>query len=434
MKNRSDFPSLIEIATEILPPPIAGDWPLLPITRAEGIYLHTPDGRKIMDFIAGFAVTNVGHNHPKVVESAKKQMDKICHSAMGVVLHEPLLQLTETLPLVLPKGLEMPFFCNSGAEAIEGALKLARYVTRRPAIIAFEGGFHGRTFGAASVSSVKSKYRRHLEPFVPGIYFADYAYPYRCPLGADPKTVIEWSLESIQKIFDRFAQPSDVAAFLVEPIQGEGGYVIPPADWLKELRTICDQHGILLIFDEIQTGFGRTGHMFASQAFGAPPDIMAIAKGIANGFPMGAIVASREIMGQWPYGSHGTTYGGNPVACAAALATLEVIEEENLLENCRNMGEIFLDGLLALQEKYPIIGEVRGLGLMVAMELIVPGEGKIPNPRAVADLLEGCLERGLLATTAGLHGHVIRFMPPLSITEDQVKEGLRIIEESLESL
>jgi len=434
MQNKSNFSKLVDSVPERLAPSLAEDWPLLPVTRAEGIYLYTPDGQKIMDFTAGFAVTNVGHNHPRVVAAAQKQMGELCHSAMGVILHEPLLQLIEALPKVMPDGMDMFFFGNSGAEAIEGAIKLARYVTRRPGIIAFEGGFHGRTYGAASVSSVKSKYRLHYEPFVPGVYFADYAYPYRCPLGDTPKTVIDWSLASLQKIFDHFAQPSTIAAILVEPVQGEGGYIVPPSDWLKGLRRICDEHGILLIFDEIHTGFGRTGSMFASQTFDVVPDIMAVAKGIANGFPMGATVANRELMSRWHAGSHGTTFGGNPVACAAALATLDVIEEEDLVQNCRKMGKIFLDGLTSLQEKYPIIGEARGIGLMVAMEMVVPGEGKIPNPRAVADLLEGCLERGLLAYMAGLHGHVVRFMPPLIVTEEQVKQALEIIEDGLAKL
>jgi 4-aminobutyrate aminotransferase len=328
----------------------------------------------------------------------------------------------------------MFFFGNSGAEAVEGAIKLARYVTQRPVIIAFEGSFHGRTYGAASVTSVKSKYRLHYEPFVPGVYFADYAYPYRCPVGVDDETVIDWSMTSLQKIFDHFAQPSEISAILVEPIQGEGGYIVPPVGWLQILRRICDEHGILLIFDEVQSGFGRTGKMFACDNFDVKPDIMAIAKGIANGFPLSATVASRDLMAKWHAGSHGTTYGGNPIACAAALATLQVLEEENLVENAQKMGDIFLNGLKTLQGKYPIIGESRGMGLMLAMEMIVPGEGKIPNPRAVVDVLDECLERDLLGYMAGLHGHVIRFMPPLTVSEEEVNTALSIIEDSLKSL
>ncbi len=434
MQSNQEYSSLAKNVTDVLAPSLAEDWPKLPVTKAEGIYLYTTDGQKYMDFTSGIAVTNLGHNHPRVVAVAQDQMEKLCHSAVGVILHEPLLQLTQALPKVMPEGMEMFFFGNSGAEAVEGAIKLARYITRRPVIIAFQGSFHGRTYGAASVTSVKSKYRLHYEPFVPGVYFAEYAYPYRCPMGQDPGAVIQWSLDSIQTIFDRYAQPSEVAAILVEPIQGEGGYIVPPASWLNELRRICDEHGILLILDEVQSGFGRTGEMFACQKFNVRPDIMAIAKGIANGFPLSATVSSKDLMSRWSAGSHGTTYGGNPVACAAALATLEVLKEENLLQNTREMGKILLDGLTALQEKFEVIGETRGMGLMVAMEMIVPGGGKIPNPRAAMDALENCLQRGLLGYMAGLHGHVIRFMPPLIVTEEQVNQALEIIEDSFESL
>ncbi|HJW82674.1 MAG TPA: aminotransferase class III-fold pyridoxal phosphate-dependent enzyme, partial [Anaerolineae bacterium] len=272
-------------AEQALAPSLAKDWPLLPAVRAEGAYLYTADGRRYLDFTSGIAVTNVGHGHPRVLAAAREQMEKFSHSAVGITLHEPLKRLTEALPAVMPPGMDMFFFGNSGAEAVEGALKLARYVTGRPGLIAFEGSFHGRTYGAASVTSVKSKYRKHYEPFVAGVYFAPYAYPYRCPLGQDPDRVVAWSIGGLQRIFDRLIAPSEVAAMIVEPVQGEGGYVVPPAEFLRALRRICDEHGILLILDEVQTGFGRTGQMFAAQVFDVRPDIMAIAKGIASGFP-----------------------------------------------------------------------------------------------------------------------------------------------------
>jgi len=433
----TEHPYLIDAARrsgELLVPSLAEDWPELPAVRAEGVYLYTADGKRYLDFTSGIAVTNVGHGHPRVLAAARQQMEQFSHSAVGLTLHEPLLRLCEELPKVMPPGMEMFFFGNSGAEAVEGALKLARYVTGRPGIIAFEGSFHGRTYGAASVTSVKSKYRNHYEPFVPGVYFAPYAYPYRCPLGSDEASVLEWSLGGLQRIFERLIPPSEVAAILVEPVQGEGGYIVPPAGFLSGLRRICDEHGIMLILDEVQTGFGRTGEMFAAQVFDVHPDIMAIAKGIANGFPLGATVASRSLMKQWLAGSHGTTYGGNPVACAAALAVLEVIREENLLENCSRMGARLLEGLRRLQVKYPFIGEVRGLGLMVALELVVPGTDKQPDGATAMKVLEGCLQRGLLAYMAGLHGQVIRMMPPLNITQAQVDEALGILDESLGEL
>ncbi len=431
MADRASYHQLVSRVGELLAPSLADDWPELPVVRAEGAYLHTLDGRRYLDFTAGIAVTNVGHGHPRVLAAAREQMEKMSHSAVGITLHEPLLRLAEALPEVMPPGMEMFFFGNSGAEAVEGALKLARYVTGRPAIIAFEGGFHGRTYGAASVTSVKAKYRSHYEPFVPGVYFAPYPYAYRCPLGSDDETVTRWSLDGLHTVFNRLAPPEQVAAVLIEPVQGEGGYVVPPAGFLRALRVLCDEHGILLILDEVQTGFGRTGEMFAAQVFDVKPDVMAIAKGIASGFPLSATVASRELMGRWLAGSHGTTFGGNPIACAAALATLEVIRDEGLLENCRRMGARLLDGLRALQERHLIIGEVRGLGLMAALEMVVPGQGKTPNPGAAMAVLNACLKRGLVCYMAGNQGQVIRMMPPLNVSEAQVDEALSILASSL---
>jgi 4-aminobutyrate aminotransferase len=328
----------------------------------------------------------------------------------------------------------MFFFGNSGAEAVEGAIKLARYVTGRPGIIAFEGGFHGRTYGAASVTSVKSKYRNHYEPFVPGIYFAPYPYTYRCPLGSTPENALEWTLQGIQRLFQHQVPPSQVAAFLVEPVQGEGGYIVPPSGFLPALRKICDEHGILLIVDEVQTGFGRTGEMFATQLVGVIPDIMAIAKGIASGFPLSATVASKKLMSKWLAGAHGTTFGGNPIACAAALATLDVIREENLLENTRKMGKRFMDGLVNLKKKYPQIGEVRGVGLMLAIEFVRPNSNKTPDPELAMNLLNAMLDQGLVAYMAGTFGQVVRFIPPLIVTADQIDEALGIIDAGLTKL
>lgn len=428
--EQEEFLKMYARVADLLAPSLAEDWPMLPVVKAEGAYLYTADRGRILDFTSGIAVTNIGHCHPRVISAARAQMEKMIHSAVGVSIHESLLQLCDALQLVLPPKLNMFFFGNSGAEAVEGALKLARYVTRRPAIIAFNGGFHGRTYGVASVTSVKSKYRLHYEPFLPGIYFANYAYPYRCPFGEEPDTVVSWSLSSIQNIFEHQVDPSEVAAILVEPVQGEGGYIVPPKEFLKELRRICNEYDILLIFDEVQTGFGRTGQMFAAQVFDVQPDIMAIAKGIASGFPLSATVANHSLMEKWLAGSHGTTFGGNPVACAAALATLTVIQEEDLLTNCRRMGAKLLEGLKDVQSNYPIIGEVRGIGLMLALEMIFPDQGKKPNPAAVKAILNNCLERGLVAYMAGNQGHVLRLIPPLNVTDNQVDQALQILYQS----
>ncbi|MDP2964836.1 MAG: aspartate aminotransferase family protein [Pelolinea sp.] len=414
-----------------LAPSLAEDWPELPAVRAEGVYLYTEDGREYMDFTSGIGVTNLGHNHPKVLNAAIEQMKKFSHSAVGITLHEPLLRLTEVLPKVMPEGMDMFFFGNSGSEAVEGALKMARYVSGRPGIIAFTGGFHGRTYGAVSVTSVKSKYRKHYEPLVPGIYFADFANPYRCPIGDTPEKAVAWSVASIEKIFNHYIQPTEVAAMIVEPVQGEGGYIFPPVEFLKELRRICDEHGIFLIFDEVQSGFGRTGEMFAAQTYDVRPDIMAVAKGIANGFPLSATVASRDIMSRWLPGAHGTTFGGNPVACAAALAVQEVMKEENVLENSRKMGTIFLDGLKKIQTSYPFIGDVRGKGLMVALEIVKPDGSKNPDPDKAMAILQKALDHGLVGYMAGPTGQVIRLIPPLVVTKEQINKALEILEVSM---
>ncbi len=431
MTNAKTFADLMTAIPDLLAPSLARDWPHLPVDRAEGIYLHTADGRRIMDFTSGIAVMNVGHCHPRVVEAAQQQTAKMIHSAMGVTHADPVLRLADALTTVLPPGMDTFFFSNSGSEAIEGALKLARYVTRRPGFIAFWGGFHGRTLAAAALTTSKGKYRRHYEPMLPGIYFADYPYCYRCPLGKQPNSCDMACMRSLDTLFERAIAPTEVAAIILEPIQGEGGFVTPPVEFLRRLRQICDEHGILLIFDEIQTGFGRTGQMFAAQTLGVTPDIMAIAKSIGSGFPLSAVVASHKLMSHWGAGAHSTTFGGNPVACAAGLAVLDIIRDESLLENSRKMGQKLIDGLEQLQQKYPIIGDVRGAGLMVGLELVQPDGQKTPNPQAVSQLLNECLSRGLLLYSAGLHNNVIRTFPPLIVTESQIDEALQILADSL---
>lgn len=430
-------PNNADIMTKIhqnLAPSLAEDWPMLMVESAQGAYLHTADGRKVMDFTSGIGVTNLGHNHPKVLNAAIEQMKKMTHSAVGIVMHDAVLELTEVLPKVMPGKMDMFFFGNSGAEAVEGAIKLARYTTERQGIIAFTGGFHGRTYGAASVTSIKSKYRKHYEPFLPGIYFAEYANPFRCPIGDTPEKAVEWSIDSIHRLFKHFIPPTEVAAILVEPVQGEGGYIVPPTAFHHQLREICDQHGILLIFDEVQTGFGRTGEMFGAQAFGVEPDILAVAKAIANGYPMSATVSSREIMSHWLAGSHGTTFGGNPVACAAALAVQEVFAEENILSNAKAMGKLFYDGLKQLQQKHAFIGDVRGVGMMLAIEIVKPDGKKTPDGDLAMKILNSALEAGLLGYMAGPDGQVVRFIPPLIVTEQEINHALEILEVCLQQI
>jgi 4-aminobutyrate aminotransferase len=357
-------------------------------------------------------------------------MERMVHAPLGVVAPEATLRLAWELGRIVPGGADMYFFGNSGAEAVEGALKLARYATGRRAIIAFLGAFHGRTMGAASVTTSKVKYRMGQGPFLPDVYYARFPYPFRSS-AASPEACAREALDDLDRLLEHVIAPQEVAAFLVEPIQGEGGYVIPPAGWLGELRRLADRHGILLIADEVQTGFGRTGEWFACQTLGIEPDILCLAKGIANGFPLGATAARRELMMKWSPFSHGTTFGGNPIACAAALATLEVIRDEGLLENARLQGAYLLEQLRELQAETPIIGDVRGVGLMIAVEFVRPGTSKEPGSEAARHILQRSLEAGLLTYPCGHWSQTIRLIPPLTVTREQVQEGLDVFRRSV---
>ncbi len=411
-------------------PPLAQDWPNLAADRAEGVYIYGHDGKRYLDFISGFGACNVGHNHPRVVAAAREQMDKMIHAPLGVIAPETTLRLAHELGQITPGHADMFFFGNSGAEAIEGALKLARYATGRRGIIAFLGGFHGRTLGAATVTTSKVKYRNGQGPFVPDVYFARYPYPYRSS-APSADACAQDALDDLDRLFEHVIAPHDVAAFLVEPIQGEGGYIIPPQKFLRALRELSNRHGIQLIFDEVQTGFGRTGEWFASQALGVEPDIVCLAKSIAGGFPLGATAARRELMSQWGAASHGTTFGGSPVSCAAALANLAVIREENLMANARVQGAYLLNALRELQAESPIIGDVRGIGLMLAVELIKPGTNKEPNGEAVTRVLQRALDGGMILYPCGHWSQTIRLIPPLNITRAQVDQGLEIFRQAI---
>jgi 4-aminobutyrate aminotransferase len=433
MKAREDLaversPSYAELLARLdhlLAPCLAQDWPNIPAERAQGVYVYGDDGRRYLDFLAGFGACNAGHNHPRVVAAAREQMERMVHAPSGVIAHEPMLRLAHELGQLTPGGADMFFFGNSGSEAVDGAIKLARYVTGRPGILAFLGSFHGRTMGATSVTASKVKYREGHGPFLPDTYFARYPYPYRSP-ASDEEACAREALDDIYRLFEYLVPPRHVAAMLVEPVQGEGGYIFPPVSWLVALREICDEHGILLILDEVQTGFGRTGQWFAADVYGVEPDAVLLAKGIASGFQLGAIAAPRDIMGRWGPSSHGTTYGGNPIACAAALATLDVMRDESLLENARQQGAYMMDALLDLQARSPLVGDVRGIGLMIAVEFIVPGTDREPHTAAVRRILDRCLEDGLLMYPCGHWTQTIRLIPPLTITRDQVDHGLDI--------
>ncbi|KAA0955468.1 aspartate aminotransferase family protein [Sporosarcina sp. ANT_H38] len=432
ISKKQDWTHMVDSIGNFLAPSMAKDHPNLPVVKAEGCYYYGADGKRYLDFTSGIAVENVGHRHPKVVQAIKDSADHLIHGPSGVIIYESILRLAAELQKILPPKLDNFFFANSGTEAIEGALKLAKYVTKRPYIVSFTGCFHGRSIGALSVTTSKSKYRKHLQPSWL-TYQLPYALPEYLPTDADPDVYFAEKLErDAELLFNHQVDPEEVACMIIEPIMGEGGYIIPPASWLKKIREICDRHGILLIFDEVQTGFGRTGNWFAAQTFDVKPDIMAIAKGIAAGLPLSATVASKELMEQWPLGSHGTTFGGNPIACSAALASLEVIQEEKLLENTQEMGAYALARLLEMKEQFPIIRDVRGVGLMIGIELGDPQTGK-PSGQTVMEVLDYSLENGVLFYLCGNSGEVIRMIPPLTINKEQIDVGLAVLIAALET-
>ena len=406
----------------------------LTVDRGEGSWLVTTDGARYLDYTSGIGVANTGHAHPRIVAAIQAQAAKLLHGQQNIVYHEPGLRLYERLPGLLPGGPWQAFLANSGAEAVEGAVKLARAATGRPAIIAFRYGFHGRTGQAMALTAAKDVYRGAFEPLPGSVYHADYPYCYRAAGGGhDPAAcTCDWE-ERLDLLFHQLVYPNKVAAIIVEPVIGEGGYIVPPLGFLPRLREITRQHGILLIADEIQTGFGRTGELFAVRHWDVEPDILVMAKAIASGLPLSGFLARPEVMAALQPGSHGGTYGGNAVACAAALATLDVIEEEGLVANARERGDQFLAGLRALAARHPSIGDVRGLGLMLALELVKPGDGdgRVPNPELTKRIQAEALERRLIVLTAGTYVNVIRVIPPLVTTREEVELALAILDESL---
>ena len=406
----------------------------LTVERGEGSWLVTTDGERYLDYTSGIGVTNTGHAHPRVVAAIQAQAAKLLHGQQNIVYHEPGLRLHDRLSRVLPGGPWSVFLSNSGAEAIEAAVKLARVATGRPAVIAFRYGFHGRTGQAMALTAAKDVYRGAFEPLPGSVYHADYPYCYRASGGAhDPAAcTCDWE-ERLDLLFHQLVYPGQVAAIVVEPVIGEGGYIVPSPSFLPRLREITRQHGILLVADEVQTGFGRTGRFFAVEHWGVEPDIVVMAKGIASGLPLSGLIARSEVMTAFKPGTHGGTYGGNVVSCSAANATIDVIESEGLLDNARERGAQFLAGLRTLATRHPAIGDVRGLGLMVAIELVKPGEGdgRVPDPELTKRLQAEALSRRLLLLTAGTAVNVIRIIPPLVTTAEEVDLALGIIDESL---
>jgi 4-aminobutyrate aminotransferase len=416
---------LLERDQQVMSPSYTRSYPLV-VARGSGAVIEDVDGNLFLDFTAGIAVTATGHCHPHVTAAIKDQADKLLHMSGTDFYYEPEIALAERLAALAPGSApKKVFFTNSGAESLEAALKLARWHTGRSHVIAFLGAFHGRTYGAMSLSGSKIVHRRGFSPLVPDIHHVPFPRNCAgCPLGGDCACVRQIE----ETVLKRIAPPDEVAAIFVEPIQGEGGYYVPPTGFLPALRRLCDAYGILLVADEVQTGMGRTGRMFAVQHWNVEPDIVCLAKGIASGMPLGAMIAKSEVM-TWPSGSHASTFGGNPVSCRAALATLELLEG-GMIANAAVRGEELKSGLLGLQRQYPeLLGEVRGLGLMVAVDVLADGQ---LAPKLRDRIVDWSFRQGLLLLGCG--ESAIRFSPPLCITSEHVATALKILERVLASV
>jgi 4-aminobutyrate aminotransferase len=418
---------LLSRHNDVLAPVIAFNTKI-PAESADGIWITDPDGNRWADFACGTAVTNLGHRHPAVVEAAKAQLDKMIHSGM-VVHFDSLVEAAERLRDITPPGIEKFAYANSGAEAVEGAVKLARYTSKRQGVVVFRGGFHGRTMGAVSYTTSKAKYRDGYHPVLGSVFVSPFPHPYRW--GVDSDTAVDMSLHELRMMFKHVVSPGNIAAFLVEPVQGEGGYYPAPPRFLEEIRSIADEHGILLIYDEVQTGFGRTAEWFATDHFDAKPDIMALGKGIANGFPLSAYGASREMIDAWPVGSHGTTYGGNPISAAASAAVIDTMGD--LLPHARELSRRAFARLGEMAEEHSTIGDVRGLGLMIGVELVEDRESRAPDAKAFEHVAAHAFDNELIIIECGPDGNVIRFIPPLITTMEELDWSLGLIEEGLQT-
>ncbi len=395
--------------------------------RAEGCYIYATDGKKYLDFTCGIGVINTGHCHPKVVEAIREQAGLFLHAQANIVVHKPMLELIDELRKILPKSMDGFFFSNSGAEALEGAVKLARAATGKPNIIVFSGSFHGRTAGTMALTTSKTIYRSGYQPLPAGVFVAPYPYAYR--LGMTEERVTDYCLAALEELLLSQTSPAETAAILIEPELGEGGYVVPPQAFMKGLRDLSSRNGILLILDEVQSGFGRTGKWFAQEHFDVVPDIMTVAKGIASGLPLSGVFSSLDLMKKWQTGSHGGTYGGNAVACAAGVATIRAMRDEKMLENASHRGEQLTTGLRKLQEEFSIIGDVRGLGLMIGTEFT--RNGKPVDKSVTKAIIHSCENQGLLLLSCGTYDNVIRWIPPLVVNDAQINEALTIFGEAL---
>ena len=420
--------AIIDRDRTVVSPSYTRGYPFV-IARGYGSMVEDVDGNVFLDCAAGIAVNSTGHAHPDVITAITEQAQKFLHMSGTDFYYEPQVQLGEELSAIAPMpGPHRSFFGNSGTEANEAAIKLARYYTKRPGIIAFFGSFHGRTMGSLSLTASKLTQRRGFGPFIPGVYHAPYANCYRCPVGHRPETCAAECLRFIEEqLLLHVVAPEDVAAIVVEPIQGEGGYVVPPDVFMQRLREIATQHGMLLVVDEVQSGMGRTGKMFAIEHTGVHPDVVTMAKGIASGLPLGVATARSEII-SWPPGTHASTFGGNPVSCAASLATIKLLRE-SLVKNAEVVGAHLFEGAKVLMEKHRIIGDVRGRGLMIGLELVRDRQTKERATKERDAVVRACFSRGLLVLGAGQNS--IRLSPPLVLTEQQADTALQILDQAL---
>ena len=423
--------ALLEKRNDLIPP---GVYLVQPITIAEskGAVMKDVDGNVYIDFTSGIGVTSLGHCVDEVVETISRQAAKLIHSCIHVVNYEPYIDLAKKLTEVTPGNFKKrAIMLNSGSEAVENAVKIVRQHTGRPGIISFENSFHGRSYMALTLTGKWDPYKVGFGPFVPGVHFTPFAYCYRCSFHLEYPGCSLHCVHHIEKsVLKTQIPPDQVGAIISEPIQGEGGFIAPPDDYFKEIKKICDAHDIKLIIDEIQTGFARTGKMWAIEHYGVEPDLMVMAKAIASGLPLSAVVARDELMKDVYPGSLGGTYGGNPIACATALKVLELIEREKVVEQAATLGKKLRKRLDEFYDRYEVIGEVRGKGPMLAMELVKDRKTKEPNPEAASKVMKTCLGAGLLTLKAGLYSNCIRLHPPLTIEDELLEKGLAIMKEA----